>query len=96
MAEFAYNSSIHSSMGFTPLFANIECHHYWMMLKYPKVSNNPTIQDRLEQLNEFQSKISNHFIHSQAKYKKTKNRHHLNDAPESFKLVIVYAHYVVM
>ena len=96
MEEFAYNNSIYSSTRYTPSFSNTRCLPCWMMLKYPKVSNNPTIQDRLEQLNEFQSKISNHFIHSQAKYKKTKNRHHLNDAPESFKLVIVYAHYVVM
>ena len=56
-----------------------------MMLKYQKVSNNPIVKDRLEQLKEIQTKLSNHLLHAQAKYKKVAYRHHLDSTPEKPK-----------
>ena len=81
MTKFAYNNSIHSSTRYTPFFANTGYHPWWMMLEYLKVSNSPLVQDHLEQLKYIQFKLSNHFFHVEAKYKKVAYRDTLNYAP---------------
>ena len=53
-----------------------------MMLKYPKVSNNPAIKDHVEQLKEIQLNLSDHLLHAQAKYKKVIDRYRLDSPPE--------------
>ena len=88
MAEFAYNNSIHSSTGFTPFFANTGYHPRWMMLEYPKVSNNPAVKDRLEQLKEVQANISDNLLHTQAKYKKVTDKHRLDFTLENPKFKV--------
>ena len=88
MAEFAYNNSIHSSTGFTPFFANTGYHPRWMMLEYPKVSNNPAVKDRLEQLKEVQANISDNLLHTQAKYKKVADKHRLDSTLENPKFKV--------
>ena len=86
MTKFAYNNSIHSSTRYTPFFANTGYHPWWMMLEYLKVSNSPLVQDHLEQLKYIQFKLSNHFFHVEAKYKKVAGRHPLDSATEKPKL----------
>ena len=85
MAEFAYNNSIHSSMGYTPFFANTGYHPRWMVLEYLETSNNPTVQDCLLQLKDIQVKLSNHLLHAQASYKKAADRHRLDSSKDEPK-----------
>ena len=56
-----------------------------MMLEYPKLSNNPVIEDQLEQLQNIQAKLSDYLLHAQTKYKKVVDRHHLDSTPKEPK-----------
>jgi hypothetical protein len=78
MAEFAYINSIHSSIRYSPFFANTGYHPRWMMLEHSDISNNPTVHERLLQLKDIQAKLSDHLHHTQASYKKAADRHRLD------------------
>ena len=56
-----------------------------MMLEYQKLSNNPVIEDKLEQLQNIQAKLSDYLLHAQTKYKKAVDRHHLDSTPKEPK-----------
>ena len=43
-AEFAYNNKIHSSMRYTPFFANTGYHPGWTLLEHTKESKSPTTE----------------------------------------------------
>jgi hypothetical protein len=88
MAEFSYNNSIHSSIGYTPFFANTGRHPRWMMLEYVEDSNNPAIIDHLKELKEIQLKLTDHLRDAQAKYKKAADQDRLNSSTETPKFRI--------
>ena len=51
-----------------------------MMLEHREISNNPTVEDRLANLKEIQSKISDHLLQAQIAYKKATIRPRLDSS----------------
>jgi hypothetical protein len=58
LAEFCYNNSVYSSIGYSPFFANIGYHPRWMILEYPELPKNPAAEDQLTRLQEIQATLS--------------------------------------
>ena len=58
--EFAYNNTVHSSTGYTPFFANTGYHPRWTIIESLEISKNPTVEERLRQLQEVHVALSYH------------------------------------
>ena len=69
-AEFAYNNSIHYSIRYTPFFVNIGHHPRWTLLEHKEVLKNSIIEDRVCQIQEIQTQLSQHLRDAQVKHKK--------------------------
>ena len=85
LAEFTYNNSAHSSIGYSPFFANTGCHPRWTMNAHPNVPANPAAEDRLSRLQEIHATILHNLHDAQVTHKRLADRHRL-DSSKKFRV----------
>ena len=85
LAEFAYNNSEYSSIGYSPFFANIGYHPHWTMLEHPELPTNPATEDWLTRLQEIQDILLHNLCDAQTTHKKVADRHQ-HDSSTTFQV----------
>lgn len=75
LAEFAYNNSLHSSIGVSPFYANVGCCPRWDLEATTEDTTNPAATDRLSLLQATHEQLQVSPRHAQETQKKATDQH---------------------